>query len=319
MSPPRVEIAAPDLAPYREGNTGIPYVWTFDSGRPGPHVGINALLHGNELSGAWALVRLLELALRPRHGRLSLSFANVAAFLRFDPADPTASRFLEEDMNRLWREEVLEGPAKTVELRRARELLPHYRSLDFLLDLHSMQTDSPPLLLCGLTPKARRFARRMGYPATVVADAGHPGGVRLIDFGAFAAPRRKPVAVLLEAGQHWARTSIDVALAGCLHFLRATGILDPELAMRLAPTRGSGGQRFIEVTHAVTVRRGPFRFKDRFRGLEVIDRAGTVIATDGEDPVRTPYDHCVLVMPSRRLAPGLTAVRLGHEVPPPRL
>ena len=27
-----------------------------------------------------------------------------------------------------------------------------------------------------------------------------------------------------------------------------------------------------------------------------------------------PYDDCVLVMPSRRLGPGLTAVRLGRFV-----
>jgi hypothetical protein len=30
--------------------------------------------------------------------------------------------------------------------------------------------------------------------------------------------------------------------------------------------------------------------------------------------VRTPYDDCILIMPSRRLAPGLTAVRLGRLV-----
>jgi hypothetical protein len=28
--------------------------------------------------------------------------------------------------------------------------------------------------------------------------------------------------------------------------------------------------------------------------------------------VRTPYDECVLIMPSRRLLPGQTAVRLGR-------
>ena len=42
--------------------------------------------------------------------------------------------------------------------------------------------------------------------------------------------------------------------------------------------------------------------------------AGTVIAYDGTRPIRTPYDDCVLIMPSRRLAPGLTAVRLGRFV-----
>ena len=49
--------------------------------------------------------------------------------------------------------------------------------------------------------------------------------------------------------------------------------------------------------------------------LEVIPEAGTVIARDGKRAVTTPYDDCVLVMPSLRLKPGQTAVRLGREVP----
>jgi hypothetical protein len=36
---------------------------------------------------------------------------------------------------------------------------------------------------------------------------------------------------------------------------------------------------------------------------------------DGEETVTTPYDDCVLVMPSlRQLRPGVTTVRLGHRV-----
>ena len=64
----------------------------------------------------------------------------------------------------------------------------------------------------------------------------------------------------------------------------------------------------------MTVGDGRFRFADEFHGLEVIPQAGTVIAYDGARPIRTPYDDCVLIMPSRRLAPGLTAVRLGRFV-----
>jgi len=37
-----------------------------------------------------------------------------------------------------------------------------------------------------------------------------------------------------------------------------------------------------------------------------------VIAEDGGQAICTPYDDCVLIMPSRRLAPGQTAVRLGR-------
>ena len=70
----------------------------------------------------------------------------------------------------------------------------------------------------------------------------------------------------------------------------------------------------VEVTDAITVNGGPFRFTQDFQGLEVIPEAGTVIAYDGTTPIRTPYDQCILIMPSRRLVPGLTAVRLGQFV-----
>jgi hypothetical protein len=44
----------------------------------------------------------------------------------------------------------------------------------------------------------------------------------------------------------------------------------------------------------------------------VIPRAGTVIARDGKTDIRTPYDQCVLIMPTRRISRGQTAVRLGR-------
>ena len=42
---PDFELLPRDLTPYRAGNTGIPYVHRFESGRPGPHVLINSLTH----------------------------------------------------------------------------------------------------------------------------------------------------------------------------------------------------------------------------------------------------------------------------------
>ena len=42
--------------------------------------------------------------------------------------------------------------------------------------------------------------------------------------------------------------------------------------------------------------------------------AGTTIAEDGGRAVRTPYDGCVLVMPSKALGKGQTAVRFGRFV-----
>src|SRR5690606_13662624 len=97
-------------------------------------------------------------------------------------------------------------------------------------------------------------------------------------------------------------------------FLMAAGTILPETAApRLAslPQR----QRMIEITHAVTVGSSVFRFTRHYVGMEVIPRAGTVIARDGDAVIMTPYDQCVLVMSARRLLPGQTAIRLGRVVP----
>jgi hypothetical protein len=56
-----------------------------------------------------------------------------------------------------------------------------------------------------------------------------------------------------------------------------------------------------------------FKFPYLFKGLEVIPKAGTVIATDGDKTWRTPYDDCVMVMPSlAHVKPGTTVLRLGR-------
>ncbi|MFZ9968097.1 MAG: succinylglutamate desuccinylase, partial [Steroidobacteraceae bacterium] len=135
-NPYAVEIVPPDISPYAAGNTGIPYVWRFDSGRSGPHVAITALVHGNELCGAVALDWLLRMNLRPSSGQLSLAFVNVGAFERFDPKVPDGSRWVDEDFNRIWGPGVLTDPSRrvTAEIVRAREILPWLQTVDLLLD-----------------------------------------------------------------------------------------------------------------------------------------------------------------------------------------
>jgi len=74
------------------------------------------------------------------------------------------------------------------------------------------------------------------------------------------------------------------------------------------------------VTHVVTIKTHRFRFDAPYTGMETIARAGTVIGHDDDEPVATPYDDCVLVMPAprRHMVPGLTAVRLGRVLEPAR-
>ena len=183
-----VELSPPDIEPYRSGNTGVEYVTTFDSGVAGPHVLVTALTHGNEICGAIALDRLFRAGLRPRQGKLTLAFDNVAAYRSFDLRVPAASRFIDEDFNRLWAPATLDGPRQSTELARARALRPVVDAADFLLDIHSMQYSTAPLMLAGTLDRSVALARRVGIPELIMCDAGHAAGPRMRDYGGFGDP-----------------------------------------------------------------------------------------------------------------------------------
>src|SRR5215213_9602439 len=220
-----VELAPPDIEPYRAGNTGIEYVTSFDAPEAGPHVLVTALTHGNEICGAIALDKLFRADIRPRRGRLTLAFNNVAAYREFDPRYPIASRYIDEDFNRLWHPDTLDGPRQSVELERARPLRPIVDNADYLLDLHSMQYATAPLMLAGLLRRSRELALRVGIPELIMCDAGHAAGPRMRDYGGFGDPASAKTALLIECGQHWERRAAEVATDVTLRFLIALDVV----------------------------------------------------------------------------------------------
>lgn len=309
-----VALKAPDISRYRKSNTGVEYVHTFDSGAAGPHLMVSAVVHGNELCGAVALDFLLRSGVRPVKGKLTLGFMNVAAYQRFDPSSPVASRFVDEDFNRLWSEEVLGGDRDSIELRRAREVRPIVDQVDYLLDVHSMQHPTVPLMMCGPMVKGRRLARALGAPMHIVVDGGHAAGKRMRDYAPFIDEDGHRNALLIECGQHWDPASADVAKDIVLRFLGNFEIVDSGFIDQHMEHAPPTVQHVIQVTGPVTIETDDFRFAQEFRGMELIPSADTVIGWDGRREIRTPYDNCVLIMPSRRLRKGESAVRFGYFV-----
>jgi predicted deacylase len=316
-----VELTPPDIGHWHAGNAGVDYVHVLDSGRPGPNVMVQALTHGNEFCGAIALDWLLRERPAPARGRLTLAFANVEAYARFDLDDPDASRFIDEDYNRVWSDEALFGRRDSLELRRARRLRPFVDEADFILDLHSMHEPGRPIMVCGTAEKNAAFAREIGVPADLLLDTGHPAGLRMIERGGFGDPDSPKRAVLIECGQHWERAAAEVAVDTLVRFLRATGALDAGWAQARVRLPAPAAQRLVRVTEAVVAKSMGFRFLVPVEGLGVVEKAGTPIAED-TDPAtgapivwRAPYDRTVLVMPSlKHLRPGNTQVRLGRFV-----
>jgi len=313
-APLPVELRPPDITRWRAGaGAGVDFVHRFDAASPGPTVMVQALTHGNEICGAIALDWLLKHGFRPRRGSLTVAFANVEAYARFDAADPYPSRFVDEDLNRVWGDEQLFGTRDSVELRRARELRPFVDTADFLLDIHSMSEPCRPLMVCGTLDKNAAYARELGVPADLLIDTGHPAGLRMVERGGFGDPASPKRALLVECGFHWAAAAAEVAIDTLVRFLGLTGLADAAWVQAHARQPLPAAQRLVRVTEAVVARSADFRFLVPTVGLSVVARAGTPIAQDGDQVWVAPYDDTVLVMPGmHNLKPGGTAVRLGR-------
>ena len=183
-----------------------------------------------------------------------------------------------------------------------------------MLDIHSMQNETEPLVLAGRHRKGRDLAEKVGMPRVIIHDAGHATGRRMRDYDFFDDPDDPRSSLLVECGQHWSRSAADTALQVTYRFLRAMGQIDDATLERHVGPVTAVEQSVIKITDVITVSSNSFCFHHDFVGMEVIPDAGTEIGHDGARPVETPYDNCVLIMPSRRLSRGLTAVRLGRFV-----
>lgn len=307
-SPVPLEVTPRDLSAYREGNVGVPYVHRFQASRPGPHVLINALTHGNEFCGMVAACHLLDTQVRPLRGTLTISFANVAAYETFDPARPFESRQITHNLNRIWSDAWLEGPQDSVELRRARALRPVVAEADHILDLHSTSQDVQPFWVYPNLERNASVAKALPAPAIhLVMPKGLGSGTPVIEHGRHGQPDSDAGAALVaECGQHFKQSSADLAIAITLNFLGHFGLIDH------APPQGAASRRF-ELLKTHVVANANFKFARPVIGFETFAK-GELIATDGDEAILAPCDNCTLFMPTREPIVGREGVYLTRPL-----
>lgn len=314
--PPKLEVVPKDLSGYRQGNTGVDYVHRFESGKPGPHVLINALTHGNEICGMVAATHLLDTQVRPRIGTLTVSFANVQAYETFDAANPFDSRQIVHNLNRIWSPEWLDGVENSPELRRARELRPVVTAADHILDIHSTSQDVTPFWVYPAFERNAAAALAMGQPAVhLVMPGGLGSGTPLIQHGAHGEVDglgRAGVAIVVECGQHFLRASADMATAVALDFLAHFGLIAGDAAAA-KPAQRAKPQRF-ELLQSYVIKTEAFQFVRPLIGFETFAK-GELIATDGAVEIRALCDDCTVLMPARKAIVGREGLYLTRPMP----
>jgi predicted deacylase len=301
------EVLPRDISAYREGNTCIDYVHRFESGRPGPHVLVNALTHGNEVCGMVAATHLLDNEVRPKIGTLTVSFANVAAYESFDRDKPFASRQLVHNLNRIWSPEWLDGTQDSPELRRARELRPVIAAADHILDLHSTSQEVAPFWVYPGFARNAAAALAIGAPDIhLVMPKGLNTGTPLIQHGRHGSEEGEGVALVAECGQHVQQGSADMAVDVTLRFLAHFGLVEREM-------RASAPPRRFELLATPLIQTESFRFVRPLAGLETFAK-GELIATDGPHEIRALCDDCTVFMPARTPIVGREAVYLTRPL-----
>jgi predicted deacylase len=304
----RFEVLPRDLSAYRAGNTGIDYVHRFESGRPGPHVLVNALTHGNEFCGMVAVSHLLDSGVRPKIGTLTLSFANVAAYETFDPGKPFESRLITHNLNRIWSTAWLDGVEDSIELSRARAMRPAVAAADHILDIHSTSQDVVPFWVYPAFERNAAVARALPRPNVhLVMPVGLGSGTPLIQHGLHGAPTgRAGAALVVECGQHFKQASADLAKEVAMDFLGHFGLVEREV-------RPPAATRRFELLRTHVVQSESFRFTRPVIGFEAFAE-GELIATDGALEIRAPCDDCTIFMPARSAIVGREGVYLTRPL-----
>jgi succinylglutamate desuccinylase len=141
----------------------------YQSDTSGPLMVVVACLHGNEISGADAALRVLNVLQREEiefAGRLFAILGNV-------PAYDARTRLIEEDLNRIWTKDRVEKALTSApvsiedeqmaEIRRTLDVISNSENTSrYLLDLHTTSAASPPFIAHAGEGESRDIVKRIG-------------------------------------------------------------------------------------------------------------------------------------------------------------
>lgn len=277
----------------------------------GPLVVAIGGIHGNETAGVRALEHLFEmLEIEPLinptfnfKGELLALRGNVTALRE-------GKRFIDEDMNRIWR--LLEPgdlDFKSVEDRELYELLTAIEtaleenplSELVLLDLHTTTADGGVFAITGDDTPSLSLAAEMGVPVIKGMLSGLQGTTLHFFRAGHLQTDFHVRAVTFESGQHDDPASVDLALAATINLLRALGCVREQDVSSYHDEilRESAGAlprltELVYIHHIAPDGSDKFKMLPGFTNFKAV-KSGTKLATDKEGEIYAPSDGYLLM------------------------
>ncbi|MDX1912973.1 MAG: succinylglutamate desuccinylase/aspartoacylase family protein [Saprospiraceae bacterium] len=286
----------------------------FEGARKGPLVLVITALHGNEPAGVTALQLVLEALMVEAqvkgdefefYGKIVGYIGNLAAY-------QDNQRFIERDLNRVWRPDfVAESLQMPYENRQAeyRETADLYETIHaecasaesadlIFLDLHTTSAEGGIFSIPTDEHRSLLLARALGAPAIMGLQKSIEG--TLLKFaaeGGFSTPT--PRCVAFEAGQHESPQSVHRAAAAIVRCLRTVGCMGEETLQTweerspLPLWPHSPPVLQLRYVHAI----GPddhFKMRPGYANFQPI-HAGEHLADDVHGPILSPAQGLILM------------------------
>ena len=262
----------------------------------GPTLVFTAGIHGNEPSGVFALQQVIDY-INSRKIPLKGSLYAIAGNLR---ALQQGRRYLQEDLNRIWVEERINGLGTGDNLNTSAETVQQaeiYHTISeivtcesgpfYFIDLHTTSSDTPPFITVNDNLLNRKFT--LQYPVPLLLGIEEYLDGTLLNY----INRLGYVAFGFESGQHDALSSIENHYAFvCLTLVLAGALSKNEIDFEknyevLYRTTSKLSHVYEIVYHHKLKKEETFSMHPGFQNFEAV-RKGQCIADSNRKPVKVP-------------------------------
>lgn len=282
-------------------------------GLPGPLLIVLGQIHGNEPAGTQAVSRLFEMIDQETHNKPGFRFFGKVLGLRGNlKAITEGQRYVDQDMNRLWKPENLHKwltEGVTVPPYEAQECLELYQLVKheiadyqptrcFILDIHTTTATGGIFLVPTPHPHSLDISYELHAPIVTGLIEILKG--TLATFAQEKQPWGIPTDTLVfEAGQHHAPSSISHAISAIVGTMRALDMLEPSDVEhthdRLLKEAAQGIPKLTQVVYRHSIQATDrFHMLPGFKNFMPI-KLGQELAYDRKGPIYAPMDGYVLM------------------------
>ncbi len=276
---------------------GIPGVIKFDSGTPGPTLGITMLTHGNEPSGLaplWYFLYHTPMHEILQNGSVYFVAHNIHAsenyFNAHTDEESRLSRFVDINFNRLPGDVFTKRDSPAYEVRRAQELEKIWNDFDIGMDVHSTTQDYAPMIV---TTSTFDKALIQGFPVeTIISNLDRVivGNLASSFFGG----KRDVPSFVVEVGSHEKQESYKVAILCVLHLLQ-------NLRMSKKHVVETVEKEYVEydTQHSLMFPDTSYELERVFTPFEQVKK-GDIVARGAGGPICAPVSGCTIFATNQR-------------------